>query len=150
MNKYRVAGLMSGTSLDGVDIALCLFEKRKETWKFKIESAETIPYSHSQIKLLTGLMKVDAMAYAGQHAAYGRLLGDLVKSFLRRNNSSADFISSGETFKNSASFFAETDSPFQNNIASIFDSKLLMAIRNFSLFVHNPAPPRLLCLSVFL
>lgn len=87
-------GLMSGTSLDGVDIALCVFEKRKNLWTFNIEAAETKPYSHSQIKMLTGLMKADAMTFANENVAYGKYLGELVNSFLKRKEIKADFISS--------------------------------------------------------
>ena len=94
MNTYRVAGLMSGTSLDGVDIALCIFKKQRAPWKFTIETAETVPYSRSEGKLLTSLMHTDAMSFARQNAAYGRYLGKLVKSFLDRNHTKADFISS--------------------------------------------------------
>jgi len=94
LNKYRVVGLMSGTSLDGVDIALCRFEKRNGKWKFGIEAAETIPYSLKQEKLLAGLMKVGAMEYAKKNAEYGEYLGGLVKSFLKRHKAKADFVSS--------------------------------------------------------
>jgi anhydro-N-acetylmuramic acid kinase len=94
MNKYHVVGLMSGTSLDGVDIALCTFEKRGSTWKFSIEAAETISYSHSQAKVLSGLMQVDAMTFARQNTAYGKFLGELVRSFVKAKRFKADFISS--------------------------------------------------------
>jgi len=41
---YRVSGLMSGSSLDGVDLALCEFTRDKGNWDFRILYAETIPY----------------------------------------------------------------------------------------------------------
>ena len=42
---YKVVGLMSGTSLDGLDMAYCEFEKQQEGWKFSIVKAETETYS---------------------------------------------------------------------------------------------------------
>ena len=42
-NEYKVLGIMSGTSLDGIDVALLNF-KRASAWEYEIEKAETIPY----------------------------------------------------------------------------------------------------------
>jgi anhydro-N-acetylmuramic acid kinase len=94
MNSYRVVGLMSGTSLDGVDLALCVLDTNNGSWSFKVELAETIPYSGSRKKALSNLAGVSAEKFAEAHVSYGKYLGELVKDFLKRNHAKADFIAS--------------------------------------------------------
>ena len=44
MKTYFAIGLMSGTSLDGLDICYTKFQNETH-WKFEILKTETIPYS---------------------------------------------------------------------------------------------------------
>ena len=41
---FRITGLMSGSSLDGVDLACCEFSQANNIWNYKIVAAETLPY----------------------------------------------------------------------------------------------------------
>src|SRR5688572_8590887 len=43
-----IIGLMSGTSLDGLDIALCRFSGSGSRTRLELKSFETIPYSEDQ------------------------------------------------------------------------------------------------------
>jgi anhydro-N-acetylmuramic acid kinase len=39
---YRVVGAMSGTSLDGLDLASCEFRLKNSHWTYNLKIAETI------------------------------------------------------------------------------------------------------------
>ena len=49
---YKVIGLMSGTSLDGLDIAYCVFKKDSDRWKFSVEKANTIKFNSAFMQKL--------------------------------------------------------------------------------------------------
>ncbi|MBT8184714.1 MAG: anhydro-N-acetylmuramic acid kinase, partial [Eudoraea sp.] len=44
MKKYKVIGLMSGTSLDGLDLCFCQLWKDTDKWKYKILATKSIAY----------------------------------------------------------------------------------------------------------
>jgi len=62
--EYRVIGMMSGTSLDGVDLACCHFFKNESGWKFEIMEAITVEYSSEWTERLSTLHEQGAIAYA--------------------------------------------------------------------------------------
>lgn len=85
---------MSGTSLDGVDIACCTFSFRKN-WSFTIDKAETIQYSTSWLKKLREAHQLSSEKLAELDSAYGNFLGTLCSNFIRKNKiKGIDFISS--------------------------------------------------------
>jgi anhydro-N-acetylmuramic acid kinase len=93
MQEYSVIGIMSGTSLDGVDLACCHFTK-DTGWKFEIKTAVTIEYSQLWKKKLASLHTQNAQTFANTHAEYGHYLGILAKDFIEKNKLKVDFISS--------------------------------------------------------
>ena len=84
---------MSGTSLDGLDIALCDFHL-DEKWTFKILEAETISYDESLKQQLFGLSKGSAVELAKSHTMFGRFCGEQVADFMRRKKVRAHFVAS--------------------------------------------------------
>ncbi|MCC6371929.1 MAG: anhydro-N-acetylmuramic acid kinase [Bacteroidia bacterium] len=73
---------MSGTSLDGLDLALCCFWEEKGTVQFEIIQAHTFPYSAKWKAMLKRAPGLSAFEYASTNAAYGRLIAEYVKKFL--------------------------------------------------------------------
>lgn len=87
---------MSGTSLDGLDIAYCTFSKdAKGLWSFSLEVGQTIRYNNSWQKLLANAHRVSAEELLILHSAYGRYLGEEVKKFKQANAiRKVDFVAS--------------------------------------------------------
>ncbi|MGV3503727.1 MAG: anhydro-N-acetylmuramic acid kinase [Adhaeribacter sp.] len=91
---YQVIGLMSGTSLDGVDLAYCVFTYENENWIYKILNTNTFPYSSAWQQRLRGLMDASGPELVQTDHRYGRYLGELVRDFTGRHNLKPDFVAS--------------------------------------------------------
>ncbi len=70
---YHVIGVMSGSSLDGLDVAYCRFVKH-DRWEHAIEEATTVPYDDGMRRRLLGAMKGSALELARLDRDLGRLI----------------------------------------------------------------------------
>lgn len=83
---YRAIGLMSGSSLDGLDITFAEFQESAGNWSFEILKADCYPYSDDWVKRLKNATKLSALDYQLLHTEYGHLAGIMVKKFIEENN----------------------------------------------------------------
>ncbi|GAB0156299.1 anhydro-N-acetylmuramic acid kinase [Chryseobacterium sp. Alg-005] len=91
----QAIGLMSGTSLDGLDICLARFEKKDHLWSFEILKAETVPYPIFWEKKLGNAIHLNTEDLLELHSEYGFYLGQQVQGFIQRNDlKNIDLISS--------------------------------------------------------
>lgn len=102
MKSFRVIGLMSGTSLDGLDLADVnfVFDENKQ-WSFKLKGSAFFTYSDemlSRLKKATSFSGEELMAFSSELGFY---YGEKVNEYLRRKNiglSEIDFVAShGQT-----------------------------------------------------
>ncbi|WP_062060736.1 anhydro-N-acetylmuramic acid kinase [Aquimarina longa] len=93
-NQYTVIGLMSGTSLDGLDIACCYFEKKNNLWTYAILNKDSIDYKASFKEKLQSTITMTPTALLAFHNQYGSWLGVQVKKFITTHHLQVDFIAS--------------------------------------------------------
>lgn len=82
--NYQLIGLMSGTSGDGLDIALCQFQK-KNCWEYEIIQAATIPFPDKLGKSLQASHQLTALELHLLDVDFGRWIGSEVKAFCERH-----------------------------------------------------------------
>jgi anhydro-N-acetylmuramic acid kinase len=84
--QYNVIGLMSGSSLDGLDIAFVHFEETAGKWQFEIRNFGCIHYTNAWKQKLSGVAGLTAKDYLLLHTEYGHYLGECVNDFLEEKN----------------------------------------------------------------
>jgi anhydro-N-acetylmuramic acid kinase len=79
---YNVIGLMSGSSLDGLDICFVEFNETAGKWEYEIKCAACIAYSSKWIEKLTNAIHLSALEYQLLNSEYGKYLGTMVNEFI--------------------------------------------------------------------
>lgn len=84
-NNYNVLGVMSGTSLDGIDLAYLNFDKN-ERWTYKILNSETVPYPEDWQKDLSEALFYNDLRLQEFNEKYTTYLAEVIFDFLRKHD----------------------------------------------------------------
>ena len=82
-SSYNVIGVMSGTSLDGIDLAYITFQIGA-SWRFKIQAAETVSYSEEWKQKLKNLIKLDRNVLEDLDKDYTDYLAEVIRCFINK------------------------------------------------------------------
>jgi len=94
MVAYNVVGVMSGTSQDGLDLALCELIKNNSHWEYSILKAETIPYPEYWLKVFDSVKSMQAFDFVKLHNSLGAYIADCINRFLEGTGTKVDLIAS--------------------------------------------------------
>jgi anhydro-N-acetylmuramic acid kinase len=132
-HERTIVGLMSGTSLDGLDIAVCRFLGSGSDTKLNITHYTTIPYAEdfkTAIRKIFSIKAVDLEAVTLLHAHIARVHASMVLSALeswKLSASSIDVIAShGQTIYHAPKFM-HPHSAYGNATLQIGDGDILSA-----------------------
>ena len=85
---------MSGTSLDGLDLAYCHISKSFDRWEFTIEQTKSVDYTSTMKDKLKNSIFLSADELLIFNNTYGKWLGEQVKAFIKEQDLHVDFIAS--------------------------------------------------------
>jgi anhydro-N-acetylmuramic acid kinase len=85
INKYKVIGVMSGTSLDGIDLVYVTF-LFADTWEFEIHKFETVKYNSDWTTKLKDLVKFSPQELKAIDEEYTLYLSEIINAFTKKYN----------------------------------------------------------------
>ena len=92
--SYSVIGVMSGTSLDGLDLVISNFRLINGHWSFEITDAQTVNYPESIIEELRKGIHLKSDALNKLDKALGEFIGKTIKDSFGEKLYQIDFIAS--------------------------------------------------------
>ena len=94
MKNYNVIGVMSGTSLDGLDIVYVKFTQN-ESWSFKIINSKTYKYEDSITEILNEISRKSIKEIKEIDVEYSKKLAKMINEFINEFSiNKIDFVSS--------------------------------------------------------
>lgn len=88
VQEFRVLGCMSGTSLDGLDLALCSFRKKSDGpgWDYHLLASDCISYSAGLRADLAQAHHLSGEALGELDRRFGRFIGVQALNFMKSRN----------------------------------------------------------------
>jgi anhydro-N-acetylmuramic acid kinase len=92
--NHHVVGVMSGTSLDGLDLAHCTFWHDPAGWHYHVLKANTVPYDPDWKNDLLHAMTAGEKALQYIDRRYGQFIGRLINDFISGSQWTPELIAS--------------------------------------------------------
>jgi anhydro-N-acetylmuramic acid kinase len=152
INIYEGIGLMSGTSMDGVDLAFCRFTECPTTedaekshpnnWSYEILKATTLPFTKDWTGKLKFLDTQSAVLFARTDVEFGHFLGSSVRAFIQDAGMNPQFVAShGQTIFHQPENTFTTQIGDGETMASYLQVPLVTQFRNKDIALGGQGAP---------
>lgn len=84
--SYQVVGVMSGTSLDGIDLAHLYFSVVNGVWNYQIGNCQTVSYSSEWLNKLRQAIHYSNEELQNLNKEYTQYLGKIIRDFIQENS----------------------------------------------------------------
>lgn len=91
---YYAVGMMSGTSLDGLDLAYCSFFLENGQWRFELLESKSVTYNANWTTRLKDSISLSGNDLSQLHRDYGVWLGQEARTFIKDIHAQVDLIAS--------------------------------------------------------
>ncbi len=82
---YKAIGMMSGTSLDGIDLAYCHFwENEAQQWQYQLLKTGFFPYEKAWQQRLGQVIHQNAIDLIHTHFEYGHYVGKVIHQWVQK------------------------------------------------------------------
>ncbi len=82
---FEILGLMSGSSLDGLDMAHCRFQRTNQGWKGKILKAKTQAFPPELLSRLKSIRRTSALKFSETEALFVKFSAEAVENFIQKH-----------------------------------------------------------------
>src|ERR1700759_1383128 len=83
--EYNAIGLMSGSYLDGLDVAFVELQETGGKWTYQFLQTACMPYAAGWLERLANATTLPAQEYQLLHTDFGRYCGEAVNQFIEAN-----------------------------------------------------------------
>ncbi|PIF06011.1 MAG: hypothetical protein CSA36_03740 [Draconibacterium sp.] len=93
-DEIPVIGLMSGTSLDGLDLAACRFRNVKGKWEFELLQGKTVKYSNQWRQLLQNAANLSGEELIELHNNFAYFMAQEIRIFIDETGFTPELVAS--------------------------------------------------------